>query len=95
MGSLSVAQILAEIWKIVQDNMSAIGLLLFNYEEYKVVKANREKADALLALALKENQSAVDQKYAGKSDDDVIDSKFGDGSNGDGGDSGGNTGQAH
>lgn len=46
------------------------------------MRANREKADALLDLELKGNKDAIDKKYDGKSDDDVIADKFGDGSNG-------------
>lgn len=83
---MQIAQVIAELWTLLKENVSTIALLIFNYEEYKIARAKREAADAMLAKSLEENKNEIAQKYAGKSDDDIIADKFGDGS--DSGDSG-------
>lgn len=60
--------------------MSTLGLLLFNYEEYKIKRAQRTEADAQLQLDLEKNKVTVDEKYSGKSDDAVISEFIGNGS---------------
>lgn len=66
------ASIFSDVWKIAQENMSAIGLLLFNYEEYKIDRARRDKEAIELELQLQKNKESIDEKYRDKSDLDVV-----------------------
>src|SRR5579884_2404874 len=67
-----IVSILGDAWKFAQDNMSALGLLLWNFEEARVQSAKAAADKAQTDLQVEKNHESVDQKYSGKSDADIV-----------------------
>lgn len=61
-----------QFWNWLKEQMPAIVIGLFTYEEQKISAAEQDKKTAQLNLQEKEAEDAVKKKYIDMSDDDVI-----------------------
>lgn len=69
---MSWGSIIAAIKKFVEENIPAIAIAFWNYEESKITAAKNETDKVKTELEVEKNHEAVDQKYSGKSDSDVV-----------------------
>lgn len=69
---MKLLAILREAWIFAKENSLALFLLIWNFEEYKLQRANRKSADLMLELQLEKNKNEVENEFAGKSVDDII-----------------------
>jgi hypothetical protein len=60
------------VWSLVCSALPALAISLFNYEESKIDALKKQNEALQLQLKLKENKDAVDQKYSGMSDADIV-----------------------
>ncbi len=68
-GFLSSLQL---IWQAVATILPVLFVSLFDYEETKIDRLKREKEGLQLTIDKMENQNAIDKKYAGMSDADIV-----------------------
>jgi carbohydrate-binding DOMON domain-containing protein len=64
--------IISAVKKFIEDNIPAIAIAFWNYEEGKITAAKNETDKVKTELQMEKNHEAVDQKYAGKSDTDIL-----------------------
>jgi len=71
--------VMKSVWSVLVSFLPALAISLFNYEETRVDRLRKENEALKLQLKLKENKDAVDSKYSGMSDADVVRQSISDG----------------
>jgi hypothetical protein len=67
-----ILELLGQLWQVIKDQMPAFLLSLYENEETKIRRVQAEKAEVELKLKEEQNHEAIDQKYSGKSDSDIL-----------------------
>jgi hypothetical protein len=60
------------LWSVLASVLPALAISLFNYEETRVDRLRKENEALKTKLKETENKDAVDQKYSGMSDADIV-----------------------
>jgi hypothetical protein len=58
--------------KVIKENWSGLAVLFYSYEEKKIDSAKQEEKTAELKEKMAENENAIREDAASKSDDDII-----------------------
>ena len=61
-----------KVWGLFCSALPALAIALFDHEETKVNRLKLDNEALQLQLKLKDNKDAVDQKFAGLSDADLV-----------------------
>lgn len=72
--------VIKSLWSVFASFLPALAISLFNYEETRVDRLRKENEALKLQLKLKENRDAVDSKFSGMSDVDIVRQSISDGS---------------
>ena len=67
-----LTDLLGIIQKFIEDNWSGLAVLLWGYEEGKIAKEQSATRELQTELQIEKNHEAVDEKYSGVADVDVV-----------------------
>lgn len=64
--------LLSQFLQFLKDMMPAILVAVFGYQQAKIAQAQKKLDAANLVIKEEQNKDAIEAKYAGKSDADIV-----------------------